>query len=108
MIIGKWVDEYPSEVGMYWFYGCPEMGCMGWHYDPGYDIRKDLRMHLVSVKKTGDGKLLGVTDARFIYSRRFDRENNREGWFGRWSPADIPEPPAGLFLSGVCRQEETI
>lgn len=34
--MNNWTKEFPTEPGVYWFYGNPFLGSMGVHFQEGY------------------------------------------------------------------------
>lgn len=69
----EWQDEWPTEIGYWWFYG------RKYH-------AKDDSLHFVQVKgPTGDGKYMYVVDGAFIYKA--------EGACGQWTKVQLPQLP---------------
>lgn len=80
----EWFEEYPTESGMYWFYGDPWWGTMGCHYYEG--ATPDKKMYLVSIRGT-----FGSCDGQIFYNRKFD--GKRAGYVGKFAKAILPHPP---------------
>lgn len=71
--MSEWTEEWPNDPGWYWFYGWPFADRSG-----GSEI------HLVKVIRNSYG-VTRVTNGHFLYPA--------EGGYGKWLPADLPEPP---------------
>jgi len=74
--IDNWTHKWPTEPGMYWFYG--------FCWRKMRDEPEEPEMYLVKVRKISNG-LMCITDGHFIYKA--------EGAEGMWLKAELPEPP---------------
>jgi len=87
----NWKSEFPTEAGFYWFCGDPYVGQSGGDYTPEGKALQ-IEMHIVHVWKNQNG-VTGVINGGFIYRQPFDKAKHREGWVGKFAPADLPEFP---------------
>jgi hypothetical protein len=69
----EWTIEWPSEVGVYWFYG--------WDYGL---TNAPAKFHLVEVHQALNGVVL-VMDGAFMFKS--------EGHMGVFAPIQLPDPP---------------
>ena len=95
----KWVNEFPSEPGNYWFYGELWRGSMGCHYGDNPDQIKP-ELCYVQIKKGGGGSLMGSSQGQFVFSKKFNFNKNQQGWIGYWrkvESVELPEDYLKLF-----------
>jgi len=93
-----WSTEFPTKPGNYWFYGQPTFGNMNCcYYDDGDKncVKPRLEMHLIQVRRCVNG-LLGICEGQFMNNTKFDKENQRAGYVGKFMPATLPDPPNNM------------
>ncbi len=79
----QWQDNWPTESGMWWFYGW----C--WKKSGTRDEPELPEIHLVNVRETAvKGSYMLVTNGHFLYKQ--------EGAEGKWMKATLPTPPEGV------------
>lgn len=78
-IQNSWGDEWPTEKGLWWFYGW----CFG---KEGIREKNEPELYLVKVSgPLGSGDFMYVTNGHFLYKG--------EGATGKWRKASLPELP---------------
>ena len=72
----RWIEEWPTEPGWYWFYGwMSSFGVRNRHPDT----------YLVVVRQDSTGHPILISGSRFIY--------REEGATGKWAQMKLPTPP---------------
>lgn len=72
----QWKTEWPTEPGLYWFYGFP------------YGLRErdaKIDLSLVRAVKNGQGSITCIREGHFFYKS--------EGAIGKFIPVELPELP---------------
>ncbi len=78
--MNKWQDEWPTEKGLWWFYGWP-FGKEGF-------LGKDRKPELCLVTVSGpiaSGSFMYIAKGTFLYTK--------EGATGKWQKAVLPKLP---------------
>lgn len=90
--MSQWSNSFPSEEGLYWFYGDLYRGYMGKDFE-NYEEKPVLSC--VQITKFGNF-MAGVVDGQIIYKQKFDLSKRLQGWYGLWLKVELPQLPEKL------------
>ena len=96
MNVNEWSNEFPSEEGVYWFYGDPFHGQLSCDFE---NSSIEPNLYYVQVKQISNG-LIAVASGQFMSSHKFNKEQRRSGYVGYWKKFEqiqLPNDILNLF-----------